>query len=231
SELLPARVLVLGGEAASAGLVDAVLGAAGCAVVNHYGPTETTVGVAAAWLGPGGGVPIGRALPHARLYVLDRFLNPVPVGVVGELYIAGVGVARGYRGRPDLTADRFVPDCLAGDGSRMYRSGDRVRWRVDGQLEFLGRVDDQVKVRGFRVEPGEVEAALTALAGVAAAAVVADGEGAERRLVAYLVPAEEGEGVPGADELRARLVRTLPGHLVPAVFVELASLPRTANGK
>ncbi|WP_026410982.1 non-ribosomal peptide synthase/polyketide synthase [Actinomadura oligospora] len=231
--LLPARTLVFGGEAAPAGLVEDVLDVAGDRVVmNHYGPTEATVGVATSRLAPDEGVPIGRPLPHARLYVLDASLNPVPVGVPGELFIAGVGLARGYVGRPDITADRFVPDPFAADGARMYRSGDRVRWRAEGALDFLGRTDAQVKVRGHRVEPGEVEAALTGLHGVAAAVVVADGEGANRRLVGYVVPSEAaGREALSPGELRTALARRLPEHLIPAVFVELASLPRTPNGK
>ncbi len=163
--LLPARTLVLGGEAAPAELVNGLLSAAGDRVVaNHYGPTETTIGVATVRLTPelvgAGPVPIGAAIPNVRLYVVDRSLNQVPVGVPGELLIGGAGVARGYGGRPDLTAERFVADPFAADGSRLYRSGDRARRRPDGRLEFLGRVDHQVKIRGYRVEPGEVEAAL-----------------------------------------------------------------------
>jgi acyl carrier protein len=176
-------------------------------------------------------VPIGAPLPNTRLHVLDRSLRPVPVGVVGELFIGGTGVARGYRGRAELTAERFVADPFRADGSRLYRSGDRVRRRPDGTVEFLGRVDAQVKVRGFRIEPAEVEAALTANAGVSAAVVVADGQDADRRLVAYLVPADAGDGIPDVGRLRSFLASRLPEHLIPAVFVELAAIPLTANGK
>ncbi|MEV6868890.1 amino acid adenylation domain-containing protein, partial [Streptosporangium subroseum] len=236
--LVPARTLVLGGEASPVGWARELVAAAagGRVVVNHYGPTETTVGVAATRVGAGqlggsGSVPIGRPLPNSRLYVLDRFLTPVPVGVPGELFIGGLGVARGYVGRPELTAERFVADPFASDGSRLYRSGDRVRWLPDGELEFLGRVDHQVKIRGFRVEPGEVETVLRAHPAIETAVVVAREDGGDRRLVAYLVPADLESGMPSTSELRAFLLRSLPEYLVPAVFVELAAVPLTSNGK
>jgi amino acid adenylation domain-containing protein len=232
--LLPGRTLILGGEAASPGWLRELLAVAGDRrVVNHYGPTETTVGVAATILDAAGiaagTVPIGAALPNDRLHVLDANLRQVPVGVVGELFAGGAGVARGYAGRPELTAQRFVADLFAGDGSRLYRTGDRVRRRPDGRLEFLGRVDHQVKVRGFRIEPAEIEAVLASHPQVAVAVVVADGADAARRLVAYLVPT--ADGLPLAGELRVFARDRLPQHLVPAVFVELAGLPLTANGK
>ncbi|WP_279576437.1 non-ribosomal peptide synthase/polyketide synthase [Actinomadura nitritigenes] len=231
--VLPGTLLMLGGEAAPEEWLRELVEAAGDrTVINHYGPTETTVGVAATRLGGTvAGVPIGRPLPNARLYVLDRHLAPAPVGTPGELYIGGAGVARGYGGRPDLTAAAFVPDPFAADGSRLYRSGDRARWRPDGRLDFLGRMDQQLKVRGFRIEPGEVEAALRAHPRIALAVVAAHGEADGRRLVAYVVPADAEAGVPAPEELRAALRRTLPEHLVPAVFVELAALPMLPNGK
>ncbi|MCX4231274.1 condensation domain-containing protein [Streptomyces sp. A15ISP2-DRY2] len=153
------------------------------------------------------------------------------MGVVGELFIAGCGVARGYGGRGALTAERFVGDPFVGDGSRMYRSGDRVRWLADGRLDFVGRVDGQVKVRGFRIEPGEVEAVLAGHPLVRTAAVTAYGEGEGRRLAAYLVPADQGVGVPPVSELREFAGVRLPAFMVPSVFVELAALPLTVNGK
>ncbi|MEV1173957.1 amino acid adenylation domain-containing protein, partial [Nonomuraea sp. NPDC049784] len=238
--LLPARGLVLGGEASPSRWARELLEAAGKrTVTNHYGPTETTIGVAttvldAEQLAGMESAPIGGPLPNARLYVLDRHLAPVPVGVPGELFVGGLGVARGYGGRPALTAGRFVADPFSDDGSRLYRTGDRVRWRADGRLEFLGRVDHQVKIRGFRVEPGEIESALRFHPAVAAAAVLAREDGGtagERRLVAYVVPDDLEEGLPSAGDLRAFLLRSLPEHLVPAVFVELAALPLTSNGK
>ncbi|MEV6868817.1 amino acid adenylation domain-containing protein, partial [Streptosporangium subroseum] len=202
-------------------------------VLTAFGITETTIDstysdLAGIEAGVDRPAPIGAPLPNARVYVLDPHLAPVPVGVPGELFVTGVGVARGYGGRPDLTAERFVADPFAADGSRLYRSGDRVRWSPDGELEFLGRVDQQVKIRGYRIEPGEVEAALRVHPGVAAAAIVAD---ALERLVAYLVAADPARGVPSAGELRSSLRRTLPEHLIPSVFVEVPALPMTSHGK
>jgi len=235
ARLIPARGLVLGGEAAPVGWArELVMAAEERRVVNHYGPTETTVGVVTARLTKdllnGGRVPIGSPLANATVFVLDRCLNPVPVGVAGELFVGGAQVARGYGGRPALTAERFIASPFA-DGSRLYRTGDRARWRADGQLEFLGRVDDQIKVRGYRVEPGEIQAVLAVHPGVQSAVVMACGGETDRRLVAYLVPADPGAGLPAIGELRDHLRRSVPEFMVPAVFVELADLPLTANGK
>jgi amino acid adenylation domain-containing protein len=199
-------------------------------IVNHYGPTEYTVVTTCAPVSPEDREPpIGRPIANTRVYVLDARMRPVPVGVPGELYIGGEGLARGYLNRPELTAERFVPDPFgASPEARLYRTGDRVRYRPDGNLEFLGRMDQQVKIRGFRVEPGEIEAALVRHAGVREAAVVAREGASGQRLVAYVVP----EGAPpGPDELRAFLQERLPAYMVPQAFVRLDSLPLTANGK
>ncbi|GAA0340078.1 amino acid adenylation domain-containing protein [Streptomyces blastmyceticus] len=199
---------------------------------NTYGPTECSVDVtehrfdAAQETGP---VPIGRPLGNLRALVLDGRGRPVPRGVAGELYAGGAGVARGYHGRPALTAERFVPDPYGEPGARLYRTGDRVRWRSDDTLEYLGRLDHQVKVNGVRIEPGEVEAALTAHPRTAAAVVAAvpDGRGGHR-LVAWV---QTRGTAPHPHELRAFLRRTLPDPLVPAVFVPVDTFPLTANGK
>src|SRR5262245_13186036 len=169
---------------------------------NLYGPTETTIWSTIAQVGADDSrpVPIGRPIDNTRVYVLDRHRQPVPIGVAGELHIGGAGVARGYLHRPDLTAERFTADPFARDRqARMYRTGDLARWRPDGQLEFLGRADDQLKLKGFRVEPGEVEDALARHPAVRAAAVAARDD----RLVAYVVP--EGELPPTPAELRSWL--------------------------
>jgi amino acid adenylation domain-containing protein len=205
-------------------------------LVNMYGITETCVHstyhqVSGADLQQAGvGTPIGVAIPDLRLHVLDPAAEPVPVGVPGELYVGGPALARGYLGRPGLTAARFVPDPFARvPGERLYRSGDRARRRADGTLEFLGRIDQQVKIRGFRVEPGEVEAALLESPLVRECVVVARDDGAEKRLVGYVV-AEAG-AAPGARELREAVAKRLPAYMVPAAFLVLDRIPLTANGK
>jgi amino acid adenylation domain-containing protein len=224
------RVVVSAGEACPAEVV--ARWAPGRRFFNAYGPTEVTV--CASWAECAGGEgtpPIGRALTNTQVYVLDGALRPVPPGVAGELYVGGAGLARGYVGRPELTAERFVPHPFAREpGARLYRTGDLVRWRADGSLEFLGRADAQVKLRGMRVEPGEVEAALREVLGVRQALVRPwKGPGGETRLVAYVVPGEAPLG--DAREARARLRQRLPEHMVPATLVTLEALPLTSNGK
>ncbi|MCC9308188.1 amino acid adenylation domain-containing protein [Kitasatospora sp. RB6PN24] len=205
---------------------------AGRRFLNGYGPTETTVcATLSAPLAGSATPPIGRATVNARVYVLDRDLTLVPPGVIGELHVAGAGVARGYLCRPGLTADRFVADPFGPPGSRMYRTGDLVRWNDDGQLQFVGRADGQVKIRGFRIETGEVEAALSGLPGVAQAVVVPkeDRHGGSY-LAAYAVPAD-GEVPPDGRELRGRLAGLLPQYLVPAAVLVVDALPVTVTGK
>ncbi|MFJ6571130.1 amino acid adenylation domain-containing protein [Streptomyces sp. NPDC091292] len=207
-------------------------------LVNAYGPTETTINAVQHRftddrdLTTGREAPIGRPLPGVSVYVLDDSLRPQPVGVPGELYIGGTGVARGYLGQPARTAERFLSDPYAPEaGARMYRTGDLVRWRADGLLEYLGRVDDQVKIRGFRVEPGEITAHLRQHPDIGDAAVLVHGDSAgDRRLVGYVAPVP-GRPCPDGDALRAFLARTLPDYMVPAAWVPLERLPRTGNGK
>ncbi|MCP4660684.1 MAG: amino acid adenylation domain-containing protein, partial [bacterium] len=232
-EELPAlRSLVVAGEASSGELV--ALWQRHRRMVNAYGPTEATVCTTAARIVPAAAAgekpPIGRPVAASRIRVLDRGLAPVPIGVPGELLIGGVGVARGYLGRPALTAERFVPDPLSGDpwseGERLYRSGDLVRLLHDGQLEFLGRIDQQVKLRGFRIELGEVESALGRHPAVReAVAIVRD-----QRLVASVVPSGEAAEIEAA-VLRFEVGKTLPEYMVPAAVMVLDALPRTPSGK
>ncbi len=219
-------VALCGGEALPPDLAAELLPRT-AALWNMYGPTETTIWSAVARVSDDR-VTLGDPIDNTRLLVLDEHCEPVPVGVAGELYIGGDGLAHGYLGRPALTAERFVPDPF-GRGTRLYRTGDRVRHSASAGLEFLGRTDQQVKVRGFRIELGEIEAALRELPGVDDAAVVSRGENSGVRLVAFVT--RKGNGALVASTLRERLSERLPGYMVPSSIVELDAFPRTPNGK
>ncbi|WP_189135890.1 non-ribosomal peptide synthase/polyketide synthase, partial [Wenjunlia tyrosinilytica] len=226
------KVLMLGGEAIGESLWRKLSAETGTVSYNFYGPTECTVDALSCRVGEGERPVVGRPLGNLRAYVLDDRLDPAPVGVPGELHLAGDQLARGYLHRPGLTAERFVADPFGGAGTRMYRTGDVVRWTRSGTLEYLGRSDEQVKIRGFRIEPGEIEAALLGQPGVAEAVVAAkEDDGGRKRLVAYLVPAAADTAPPTAAELRTALGLTLPDYMVPSAFVVLDALPTTTSGK
>jgi len=208
-----------------------------CHIVNHYGPTETAVAMLTYAVNElsesaaAGVVPIGRPLANTRAYVLDKEMQPVPVGVAGELFIGGECVTRGYLGEPKKTAQQFIPDPFSAEpGGRLYRSGDLVRYDADGNVIFLGRSDEQLKIRGYRVEPGEIEAALGEHAAVREClALIREDVAGDARLVAYCVCDEAAR--PSVSELRSFLSERLPAHMVPSAIVLLESLPLTAHGK
>jgi amino acid adenylation domain-containing protein len=225
-------VLFLGGEPLSKQLVDRTFAAfRGMEIWNLYGPTEATANATAGRMFPDSAITLGRPIANTQIYILDSRLQPVPVGVAGELCIGGVGLARGYLNRPELTAEKFVPNLFNDEpGARLYKSGDLARYLPDGNINFLGRIDDQVKIRGFRIEPGEIEAMLSRHAAVRESVVVARGDvTGEKRLVAYVVP-HRGR-IPATADLRSFLKSKLPGHMVPSAFVLLEALPRTPHGK
>ncbi|WP_420038012.1 amino acid adenylation domain-containing protein [Streptomyces sp. cg28] len=226
-------VIALGGESVNAELWQRLAAERSLVAYNFYGPTETTVDAVTARV-RGTDPLIGRPVRGARSYVLDAALHLLPSGVTGELYLAGEGVARGYVGQPGLTADRFLADPFGEPGARMYRTGDLVRWHENGSLEFVGRSDGQIKVRGHRVETAEIEAALIALPGVAQAAVVLGGGPDGQRLAAFLVPSGDAAGAQVRDDVgpvRDALVTSLPAHMVPAAYALVERLPLTPNGK
>ncbi len=228
--LAPLRELWAGGDVLAPEAVRRVREhCPGVRVVNGYGPTETTVfATTHPVTDDSAPVPIGRPLDNTRAYVLDRLLRPVPAGTVGELYVAGTGLAHGYLDRPGQTAERFVADPYGPPGSRMYRTGDQARWTAGGVLEFAGRADDQVKIRGFRIEPGEVEAALAACPGVVRAVVgAAPGPAGGKRLVAHLVL----DHATALTDVREHATRVLPAHLVPSLWARIDAVPLTAHGK
>ena len=234
--LVPLRQLILGGESSSADLIKLIRRLRpACRIWNHYGPTETTVGVLTGSIPEGpldAAVPLGRPLSNVRVYVLDEAQRLLPPGVPGELFIGGLGVSRGYLQQPSLTAERFIPDPFTVEsGARLYRTGDKVRWRVDGHLEFLGRFDFQVKLRGFRIELGEIEAVLRERPDVGqAVAMIREDLPGEQRLVAYIVSANP-EAAPATRDLQTALESKVPGYMVPSAFVFLDQLPLTPNGK
>jgi acyl-coenzyme A synthetase/AMP-(fatty) acid ligase/aryl carrier-like protein len=235
ASIIKVRLFVVGGEALDKFVADFWRNHVPAArIVNEYGPTEAVVGCCVYELRlreeVAADVPIGIPIWNTQVYVVDGSLQPVPVGVAGELYIAGAGLARGYLKRPALTAERFVANPFGPSGARMYRTGDLGRWRADGNLEFLGRTDQQVKIRGFRVELGEIEATLMKQPGIAQAVVIArEDQPGEKRLVGYVV-AVAGQGVD-ASAVRQQLKQSLPEYMVPAAIVVLESLPLTPNGK
>ena len=238
-QVLPRQYLILGGETLTPKLLDNIQSLGGrCEVLNHYGPTETTVGSLTLRLAEydwknatSASIPIGRPIDNTRIYILDALQQPVPTGVIGELYIAGDGVTAGYLNQPERTAERFVRNLFVQDANaRMYRTGDLARYLQDGNVEFLGRGDDQVKIRGFRIELGEIEAVLASRMGVKQAVVLArEDERGERRLLAYVVANRDQNNSP--EELRAHLKEQLPEVMVPSAIVLLAKIPLTANGK
>ncbi|MEV5593673.1 amino acid adenylation domain-containing protein [Streptomyces sp. NPDC052496] len=223
-------VVLLGAEATDAALWETLRAHPDTEVHNYYGPSECTVDVVGARVRDSDRPVIGRPVANTRAYVLDARLRPVPPGVVGEVYVSGLQLARGYLARPGLTAGRFVADPFGGPGTRMYRTGDLARWTADGLLAFAGRADGQVKLRGYRIEPGEIETVLTRHPTVAhAAAAVREDRPGDQRLTAYVVPASGARTHPG--ELREFCAGTLPEFMVPAQFVELDALPMTPSGK
>ncbi len=234
--LLPRRALVLAGEALPAEWVVQFAASGRCAVVNSYGPTEAVVAVTTHRIDPSAGartaaVPIGRPMEGVRTMVLDDYLNPLPPGVAGELYVGGTRLAHGYLNKPGLTAERFIADPFGAPGGRLYRTGDRARWLADGTLEFLGRTDHQVKIRGYRVELGEVEAALGELPGVMGSLAELRGPAGREQLIGYLDLGPGNTPELDAGQLRAALAARLPEYMMPARFVQLHGFPRQAHGK
>ncbi len=227
----PRLKILCGGEALPHDLADQILDKAG-ELWNVYGPTEATIWSTLLQVERGSRISIGRPIDNTQVYLMTRQLEPVPAGVPGELHIGGAGLSRGYRGRPAMTAERFIPDAFSSrPGARLYRTGDLARWLPDGTLEFLGRIDHQVKVRGFRIELGEIEAALAQHPAIRQdVAIVREDTPGARRIVAYMVPAEK-DTAPSVSDLRAFLKEKLPEYMIPALFVPLEALPLTPNGK
>ncbi|BAY10176.1 non-ribosomal peptide synthetase [Calothrix sp. NIES-2098] len=233
-EILPHQLLILGGEAADWNLIENIQkNASHCRILNHYGPTETTVGVLTYLVGEKipetATVPIGKPIANTQIYVLDANLQPVPLGVTGELYIGGESLVRGYLNQPELKLESFITNPFTGDEQRLYKTGDRVRYLDDGNLEFLGRLDEQVKIRGYRIELGEIATALSQHPAVRESVVIVREETSkEKRLIAYIVPTSHSVS---DNDFRNFLQTKLPEYMIPAAFVILKALPLTANGK
>jgi acyl carrier protein len=226
------KKLMLGGEELPSALVKQLKTFVAGEIHNMYGPTETTIWSTTYPVEQADNrVSIGRPISNTEIYLLDQFLQPVPVGAPGDLFIGGIGVVRGYLNRPDLTASKFIPDPFSlRPGARLYYTGDRARYLPEGDIEFLGRLDQQVKIRGFRIELEEIESLLVSHARIRDAVVIArELAQEEKQLVAYLVPAEQD--LPGIGELRLYLKEKLPEYMLPAMFIELEALPLTPNGK
>ncbi|MBM0231722.1 AMP-binding protein [Micromonospora sp. STR1_7] len=231
-----AGIAIAAGDAFTADLAGRWIEAAGpggTAVATEYGPTEITIGNAGYVVTEAPGsvlVPLGEPIPNTTMYVLTDRLEPVAVGVPGEVYVGGAGVARGYLNQPEMTRERFLPDPFGPPGARLYKTGDRARWLPDGSLEFLGRVDHQIKIRGFRVEPGEIQEQLRRHPGVAEVVVIAVGpDGHAQSLAAFVLP--EAGAEPEAVGLREYLDGRLPDYMIPARFVTVDRFPLTTNGK
>jgi acyl-CoA synthetase (AMP-forming)/AMP-acid ligase II/acyl carrier protein len=223
--------LLLGGEIVSRQLLEKTFVTfPGLDVWNLYGPTEATVNATVAKLQPDSPIIIGRPIGNTQVYILDPYLNPVPIGVAGEIHIAGDGLARGYWNRPELTKEKFISNPFSDTpGARIYKTGDLARYLPDGNIEFLGRIDHQVKIRGFRIEPGEIEAVLTQNPAVREAVILAREDiPGDKRLVGYVVP---NENQPTASDLRSFLNDKLPEYMAPSAFVILHALPLTPTGK
>ncbi|HXC68478.1 MAG TPA: non-ribosomal peptide synthetase, partial [Pyrinomonadaceae bacterium] len=232
------KTVVFGGEALKPGNLSGWAERRGLEkprLINMYGITETTVHVTYHCMTEGdvahaASSVVGRPIPDLQVHILDERLQPMPVGLAGQMYVAGTGLARGYLNRPSLTAERFIPNPFSTSGDRLYQTGDKARYREDGTIEYLGRVDQQVKIRGFRVELGEIEAALREHAAVAQCAVIVREDNAdEKRIVAYVVP-QGTDSVP-VDELRECLKQKLPDYMLPTAFITIPEIPLTQNGK
>jgi aspartate racemase len=237
-DLRPVRQLLAGGDVLSPKCVQTVLDKLpGCTLINGYGPTENTTFTCCHVMRPGErigeAVPIGRPISGTTVYILDENLQPVDTGQTGELYTGGVGVARGYWNNPEATAEKFVPDPFARDGSKMYRTGDLARWNEDSCIEFLGRIDNQVKIRGHRIEPGEIEAVLETHPdlGQVCVAVDASEDDGSKRLIAFYTLRDRAATQPAASDLRDYLKLRLPQYMIPALFAAVERMPLSPNGK